>query len=125
MKKVKLGNNIIPVVDGKTLAVFSAGRMGKKEAGVYYFWTAVCIEKKQMPVIFGRALSKLDAGERFRRIGIEQKSSETAADRKAYAKMWKRLRGVICVRPATIKEVRKWLDSHEEDAQHLKSLRSV
>ena len=125
MKKVRIGNNRVPVVDGKTVAVFSAGRMGKEEAGVYHFWTAICIKKKQMPTVFGRALSKLDAGERFRRIGVEQKTASTASDRKAYSRMWQTLIGVVCVRPSTVKEVTKWLDGHEEDATHLKSLKFI
>ena len=125
MKNVRIGKKSVPVIDGKTIAKFSAGREGKKEAGIYHFWTAHCIKKRLTPVVFGRALSKLDAGERFRRIGLERKSAKTAADRKAYAKHWNMLEGVVYVRPATVMEVTRWLITHEEDAIYLKSLRIV
>jgi len=125
MKMVKIGNKKVPVVDGKTVAVFSAGRIGKSEAGVYHFWTATCIQKKTTPTVFGRALSTLDAGERFRRIGMERKTSATAVNRKAYAGMWAKLAGVVFVRPSTVMEVTKWLNTHEEDAVYLKSLKFI
>ena len=123
MKMVKIGKKKIPVVEVKTIAVFSAGRMGKSEAGVYHFWAAVCIDGKKTTAVFGRALNKLDAGERFRRIGLETKIAATASDRKEYSKLWKKLSGVVYVRPATVMEVTRWISSHEEDSIHIKSLK--
>lgn len=122
-KLVQIGNKKVPVMDGGTMAVFSAGRAGPQEKGTYRFWTAVCIVGKKEQTVFGRALVKLDAGERFRRIGLETKSAATAADRRAYTKFWTYLQGVVYVRPATVIEVASWLYGHGEDAIHLKSLR--
>lgn len=123
MKTVTIGSKKVPLVEGKTVAYFSSGEHGEREAGEYCFWAAVCIVGKKATPIFGRALSNLDAGERFRRIGKETKSAPTAADRKVYSKHWKMLKTVVYVRPATVIEVSKWLVGHEADAEFLKSVR--
>ena len=123
MKNVKVGKRVIPVMEGRTVAVFSAGRAGPSEKGIYHFWTAVCIDKKRTKEICGRNLIKLDAGERFRRIGKETKSASTAAVRRAYKKSWTVLQGIVYVRPTTVMEASRWLATHEEDAIYLKSLK--
>ena len=121
MKKVKIGKNIVPVMDGKTIATFTFGKAGEPDAGTYHFWTAVCIQKRmtddngKSPLIWGRAKVGLDAGERFRRMeGV-----------RGYASCWRTLKRVVYVRPSTMKEVRSWLDSHEGDADYLVSIKRL
>ena len=124
MKHVRIGNKMVPVMDGKTIAVFTAGRAGPSEAGSYYFWTACCVHKRDMATITARALVKLDAGERFRRMGYERKSELlNAATRREYEKMWQQLRSIAFVRPAYQIEVAAWMSSHQPDACYLRSLK--
>src|SRR5258706_13429929 len=97
-KTVKIGKRVVSLVEGRSVAVFKSGRKGVKEKGTYYFWTAVCLVKKDIRGITGRAISNLDAGERFRRMEKESKTAGSADDKKAYRKLWKMLQGVLYVR---------------------------
>jgi hypothetical protein len=123
MRKVRIASSLVPVVDGVAAGTFASGEHGKREAGVYHFWTVICLERGAQAKVTGRALKFNDAGERFRRIGGEQKTARTAADRKAYRRLWKRLQCPLYVRPATAAEVGHWLMTHESDAVHLTALR--
>lgn len=111
------------MVKGKSVGVFKGGRKGAKEKGAYFFWTAVCLSKDKTRSITARAISNLDAGERFRRMEKESKTASTANDRKAYKNLWKILQLVLYVRPANVGEVLNWLNTHMEDAEYLKSMR--
>ena len=122
-KSVKIGKRAVPLVRGRSVGVFSAGRKGEREKGTYYFWTAICLQNKETRGITGRAMKNLEAGERFRRMFKEAKTAETSANRKAYKKLCKLLQIVLYVRPANVKEVTNWLTGHGDDAVHLKSLR--
>jgi len=122
-KSVKIGKRTVPLVKGRSVAIFSAGRKGPQEKGRYHFWTAICLQDKEERAITGRALHNLDSGERFRRMERESKTSKLSADRKAYARLWKTLRFVLYVRPANVREVTNWLASHIDDAPYLKSMR--
>ena len=123
-RKVKIGKATVPVIEGRTEAYFSAGAWGKGESGTYLFWAAVYLkEDGTTGAVRGRAYEHLDAGERFRRIEKEMKSSKTKEDRAAYRDCWKKLQTVICVRPATPFEVADWLVRHQSDAPYLTSLK--
>ena len=120
---VRIGKKIIPVVIGFTKAIFSAGRQGEMEKGAYNFWTAVYLDRKNVKEIYGRARTKLDAGDRFRRMEKEMKlKTNSAAGRREYGRMWALLKNVVYVRPATWEEVCRWLLSHEDDAEYIKSI---
>lgn len=123
MKTTKLAGHSVPVTDGLAIAYFSSGQHGPKEKGFYQFWTAICLEKGNQAGVTGRALRHLDAAERFRRIEKEKLSAKSAADRKAYARLWKRLQSPLYIRAATPAEVGNWLVTHPHDSPFLKSLR--
>ena len=67
-----------------TLWHFSSGEHGRKEAGIYAFWTAV-LARKARRKISGRALATLPPGDRFDRMRREMRGAR-AADRAAYRK---------------------------------------
>lgn len=120
-----VGRHEVPVrrVNDPTLWYFSSGEHGRKEAGVYAFWTAV-LEKGKL---CGRALVTLPPGERFDRVRIEMRTAHLASDREAYARYWNlRLRkgaGIRFIRPASHREVKKWMDAHPKDARFAKPVR--
>jgi hypothetical protein len=126
--ETKIGRNTIPGRGNwATLVPFAAGAHGKKEAGVYAFWTAmlqqpVKLDGKTRKRIFGRAKIGLSAGDRFDRMRLEMKTDRSAEDRRIYRKFWYLLlrkgANVRYVRPSTLKEVRAWMKSHQTDAKH-------
>jgi hypothetical protein len=125
--ETKIGRNHVPVRGNwATLVPFAAGAHGKKEAGVFAFWTAVIgpvkLDGKTRKRIFGRAKVGLSAGDRFDRMRFEMKSARDADDRRIYRRFWYLLlrkgANVRYVRPSTLKEVRAWMKSHQADARH-------
>ena len=99
-----------------TLWHFTSGEHGRKEAGIYAFWSAVLGARK----LCGRALVTLPPGDRFDRIRGALRSGP-AADRKAYAHHWNVLlrkgAAIRYIRPASPREVRRWMDAHPKDAR--------
>lgn len=127
MTTTKIGARRVPVAPGATVAHFSSGRLGRKEAGVYLFWTAIfCVGRgSNRSGVFGRAKAGLAPGERFRRMEKEMRTASSKEDRAAYRRMWRKLQRVVEVRPSKPNEVARWLSSHEEDAQFLKRLEFI
>ena len=125
----KVGRHQVPVRDMNypTLWHFSSGEHGRKEAGIYAFWTAVLGTGKKAKGLCGRALATEPAGERFDRIRREMRTARSKADRAAYARQWRVLiargRAIRYLRPSTAEEVRKWMKGHEKDARFAKPLR--
>ena len=124
MKSVKIGKRTVPVMNGKTVARFGGGARGIQDKGIYQFWTAICLNSRtHYHLEFGRAFTKFDAGERFRRMEKERKTALSSDARKDYRNAWKHLKNVIYVRPSDSSEVATWLKSHDEDARYLKLVR--
>lgn len=116
-----------------TLVHFSGGEGGKHEAGNFAFWTAVLKEPVRLEQkdgwprkgrvvrkIFGRAYVSLGAGDRFDRMRIESKTATDAADRRVYRRMYVECMhsggNIKVIRPSTLKEVCRWMETHESDA---------
>jgi hypothetical protein len=108
-----------------TLWHFSSGEHGRKEAGIYAFWTAVLARKGRRKVS-GRALVTQPPGDRFDRIRREMREAR-AADRPAYRRIWlelmKRGRAIRYIRPASEREVSRWMKTHGRDARFAKRIR--
>ena len=108
-----------------TLWHFSSGEHGRKEAGIYAFWTAV-LARKTRRRIWGRALVTLPPGDRFDRIRREMREGR-AADRAAYRRMWRELmqggRAIRYIRPASEREVHRWMKTHDRDARFARRVR--
>jgi hypothetical protein len=127
-ERTRVGRFEIPVraAGRPTLWYFTAGAHGRKEAGVYAFWTAVLARTPRKGVT-GRALVGHTPGHRFDAIRGASRSARSAADRAAYARYWrdllKRGKAIRHIRPSTPKEVQKWMRAHEKDAPFAKPVR--
>jgi hypothetical protein len=127
---VKVGKYQVPVVRAKflTLVAFDGGEHGAGERGDFAFWTAVLKVpvkngKKLRRVITGRAYAYLSPGDRFDRMAKEMRSAKRADYRAAYRKFWETLiqRGdnIAYIRPATAAELRRWINAHNDDGDHI------
>lgn len=117
---VKVGKRAIPVVPlPETLVTFSAGAHGRKEKGVYAFWHISGEDQWGTWAIWGRARKGLSPGDRFDRMRREQLKAKGAATRKAYARSFKLAQNGSQIRPATMREVARWVDTHKEDAKFI------
>lgn len=121
----RVGNHNVPLKKMRyvSLLTFFGGAHGRKERGDYCFWTAVLKERVAgKRKLTGRALAYLPPNERFERIALDMQVAPSAEDRKVYEMLWKRLlkkgANIKCIRPSTAKEIRNWLDTHPEDAEH-------
>jgi hypothetical protein len=116
MSKVKIKN-----AHFYSIVTFSAGRKGKREAGDFAFWIAVVDRKKCVDRgVIARASLYYSPGERFDRMNRERKKEPE------YNKIWKFLGGgkkIKHIRPATGKEIYRWMKSHKEDSRFVKSIR--
>ncbi|HYG56212.1 MAG TPA: hypothetical protein VD965_13030 [Burkholderiales bacterium] len=98
-----------------TLWHFSSGERGRKEAGIYAFWTAVLKPRAPRPKVSGRALVTLPPGDRFDRIRREARA--------IWLELLERGRAIRYIRPATEREVQRWLASHAGDARFARRIR--
>lgn len=114
--------------DQPTLAYFGKqpkkiGGKQKDNYGFYAFWTVV---NKEGRVVTARARVGLPAGERFDRMAVELRHSESQNDRIEYAQFFYNImdsgRAVDYIRPATREEVKRWADSHEDDYRYCVTL---
>ena len=117
---IMVGKYIVPIHNFLFLSIvtFSRGAHGKEERGDFAFWTIVLKRGKRRRII-ARALCVRDAGERFRRIGIEARSAKDADDRFIYAGLWRAMgagKNIKFIRPATLHEIKRWMGSHKADA---------
>jgi len=93
----------VPIEAGAPTTVhFSAGRLGKREAGVWEFWTVF-----NDRAFIARCRQGTDPGERFRRM----------EDEPGYEEAWKVAATAKGIRPATQDDVMRWLNGHEDDAK--------
>ena len=127
----QVGRYQVPVRRARfiTLGVAKAGAHGKKEAGDYAFWTAVLKEARycddgvghvrRCTKLTARALAWLPAGDRFYRMSVEMRTLDSA-----YQLLWEGVLGqgsnIAYIRPATLKEVRRWSQAHLADKKHLR-----
>lgn len=119
MKKTSVGGKQIQLLDGKASAYFKAGAHGPKERGWFNFWTAVGEDKLGDWKTTGRARVSLPAHDRFSRMEREKEEAADAKARKAYAMMWRRMKTIQLIRPATEREIAGWIATHQEDAKHI------
>lgn len=116
-----IGGRLLKVKPGKTVVEFTSGEHGIRERGKYAFWTVILDKKmagKQR--LIGRARVALDPGERFRRMEREMVDCESPSDRKIYRKFWRMMKHAKYIRPATKREVDRWMNSHASDAKYAK-----
>ena len=119
-----VGEHIVPVrgAEHPTLMTMRAG--AKDNVGIYAFWTAVC--RKDGSGVTGRARIGLPAGDRFDRMFIGERTTDSVADRRAYASMLHDLMGsggkIKFIRPSELAEVRNWVNSHLDDTVSAKEL---
>ena len=132
----RIGRYTIPVrCKWATLVTFWSGEHGKRDCGEYAFWTALLrrpveVERRLRRRIFGRALVGEPVGDRFDRMQLEARSlKQRPAARKAYRVSWERVlregRNVKFVRPSTLKEVKRWMESHESDAEYASNIARI
>lgn len=107
---------------------FSSGAHGRKEAGLYAFWTVV-LNRKGKNRVWGRALTSLPPGDRFDRMRKEMISAKSKKAREAYRRIWQEVikagKLIRYIRPSTEKEIRKWMDGHSSDAKYAKRVKYV
>jgi hypothetical protein len=121
---VSIGSRRIPVVIGSGLTElhFKSGVHGKKEAGVYRFWTCHGEDQYGPWTLVGRARKSLSPGDRFARMSNARTKNNPPAHRHIYARMFRLANGTAtCIKPSTEREVRRWIDSHAEDCAFLKA----
>lgn len=115
---VNIGARKIPVIlgSGLTELYFTGGVHGKREKGFYRFWTCHGEDQFGPFTIIGRARRSLDPGDRIARMSRERTTDNPPAHRRIYARMF-RLAGnsATCIKPATERELSRWIDSHRED----------
>jgi hypothetical protein len=100
-----IAGKVVPLKPGaRSTVVFTAGRAGPAEAGIWELWAAVDDQGKGQTA---RCQQGDDPGERFRRM-------ETAP---GYEAAWELAKTATLLRPATLREVASWLASHEEDTK--------
>jgi hypothetical protein len=108
-----------------SLRHFSGGAHGRKEAGIYSFWTVV-LRRKGKNRVWGRALSTLPAGDRFDRMRREMLRDRSKENRAHYERIWKKFlkegRAIRYIRPSTEAEIAKWMRGHKADAKYAKKL---
>lgn len=114
-----VGEYLVDVCDAEYPTLMRM-RHGKKDnVGVYAFWTAVC--RKDGGGITGRARVGLSAGDRFDRMFIAERQTDSVAARRTYAAMLHEQMGsgakIKFIRPSNIAEVRSWVNSHLYDTQ--------
>jgi hypothetical protein len=115
----RIGRFIVPVRHAnKVLLGFVSGGY---ELGWYAFWTAMfekAVDRRRNVIV--RARVGFSAGERFERIGRERTAAYIhPVARKEYGRLWKAMgagRNIKYVRAATVREVERWLASHQRDA---------
>lgn len=99
---------------------FISGAHGKKEAGLYAFWTVV-LNRKGKNRVWGRALTSLQPGDRFDRMRTEMRTAKSKKARDAYRRIWKEIikggKLIRYIRPSTEKEIKLWMDGHKSDAK--------
>jgi hypothetical protein len=120
MKLVSIGTRKVPVRLGNGLSEirFTAGVHGKKEAGIYRFWTCVGEDEYGGFTIIGRAKSNLDAGDRIARMSMQRTKDNPPDHRKVYAIAYKLAQEhAHYVRPSTEREISRWIQSHPEDME--------
>jgi len=130
----KVGKYTIPVRNAHHLTIcsFGAGARGKKERGDYAFWTAVLSkrfvkgkgkESTSISQIFGRSHLLLSPGDRFDRMKREMRIARTKDDRAIYRMFWndvlKKGGNIKYIRPCTLQEMNRWLETHEKDSVSL------
>ena len=117
-----LGNPVrVDTSPGLTLVKFSGGEHGKKEKGLFAFWCCYGTDKYGDWKVWGRAYVDLPATDRFSRMEDEMVSAAAAESRKAYGQMvrlYKRTKTGMYIVPCTVREVVRWLESHQKDAEH-------
>jgi hypothetical protein len=117
------------LIDGRFASIvqFSAGERGKKEAGIFAFWTAILKVPVKGPErlvkkIIARAKVGLSGTERFDRMAREAILDRNAKNRKIYRFLYsyamKSGSNVSHIRPSTEREMLKWLSSHKNDAKY-------
>jgi hypothetical protein len=102
---------------------FSAGARGKKELGVYAFWTAVLGGRRKLT---GRAIASLPPGHRFGLVREEMRSATNKETRSAYRRIWLAMgagQSIAYIRPSTENEVARWMSGHESDARFARKIR--
>ena len=109
-RKTQIARRNIPIVAGDVITLqFSSGRCGEPEAGAWEFWTVFNEQLRST----ARCRPRTDPGERFRRMeGLPE-----------YETHWTIAATAKAIRPATQREVIRWLSSHPEDAQFAQSCR--
>lgn len=119
---VGIGKRRVPVIlgSGATELQFTAGVHGKREAGVYRFWTCHGEDQYGSWTIIGRARARLNAGDRIARMAPSRTKHNPRSHQRIYSRMFRLAHGTaLCIRPSTEREVRRWIESHEKDCAFL------
>ena len=117
---VSIGSRKVPVVGREVTDVrFAGGARGKKERGIYNFWTLVGEDEYGAFTIVGRARRNLDAGDRVARMSWERTKGDSPENRRHYRRYYKLAQEHgHYVRASTWREVARWAASHETDWQY-------
>lgn len=116
-----------------TVVTFKAGEHGRREGGVFHFWTAVFSRPKRMRAsLAGRRLKRRSIcrslavnppGERFFRNKRDSVVSVDVEDRIYLRELWfdvmEQGKNIAYIRPSTPAEVERWISTHEKDSRFI------
>lgn len=106
----------VEIVEGYASVYFSGGEDGKDhEIGIYNFWVAEGEDEFGPWTVIGRALDQLSPADRFQRMDQERVMSENGEDRIAYQMIWDRFDTIQRIRPACMREIVRWAETHERE----------
>jgi hypothetical protein len=113
---VNIGTRKVPVRGEAREVRFSGGAHGKKERGIYRFWTLVGEDDYGPFTIIGRARRNLDAGDRIARMSWTRTAGNPAEHRRIYRRLYQLAQEHgHYVRASTLREIARWAGSHEKD----------
>ena len=117
MNKVKDRN--VKIFAGNSVIYFSGGEDGKDyEIGEYCFWVAEGEDEYGPWSVIARALIDLPATDRFQRMDQERLMSKDGEDRIIYQMIWDRFDTIDSIRPACMREILRWIDTHKEESKY-------
>ena len=67
--------------------------------------------------VIGRSLRELPCTDRFQRMDQERLMSKDGEDRIAYQMIWDRFDTIERIRPACLREIVRWFETHKEEGK--------
>jgi len=120
--KDKIGGTTVEILPGTTSVYFTGGHSEGKpvehEMGTYNFWTLIGEDEYGEWICIARGRDDLPAVDRFQRMDTERLMATDGLDRVEYQTVWDRMPSAKRIRPSSIRELTRWIDSHKEDSAY-------